>query len=444
MKTIVVFGAGRSSLYLIEYLAAYCASHESKLCVCDKDVSYAQANVKLADGIEFIPLDIFDTAKVSAWIEKSLLVVSLLPAALHIHIAHLCITYKKNLATASYISDEMKGLHEEVKQAGLIFLNEIGLDPGIDHLSAMQMLDTIRKDGGLVRGFESYCGGLVADENDGENPWKYKFSWNPRNVVVAGQGSPAQYLAGKKLKIVPYHQLFRHIETFGIEDYGLLEGYPNRDSLKYMGLYGLDHVSDMIRGTLRKQGYCSGWQVFVNLGLTEDSTIIELNEGATLGEWLQMYLPASDLNIRENLQKYTGCTETDMGKLSWLGLFGDEKLPLSKGTSAQILEEILKQKWHLNTDDKDLVVMLHRIKYGKGDTNYVHTATMVLKGESNTHTAMAKTVGLPLAIGCKLILENKISARGVMAPVTSEFYEPVLKELESFGISFHEKTTVSL
>ncbi len=439
VKNVIVFGAGRSSLYLVEYLGDYCASREWQLLVCDKDITYAQQHARINSETQFISIDIFDTEKVSRLIENSLMVVSLLPAALHIHIAELCLQYKKDLATASYISDEMKALDEAVKNGGLIFLNEIGLDPGIDHLSAMQMMDVIRADGGDITGFESYCGGLVADENDGDNPWKYKFSWNPRNVVLAGQGGPAQYLESGKLKLVPYHQLFRHVETFGIEGYGTLEGYPNRDSLKYIELYGLKHVGQMIRGTLRKQGYCKTWQIFVDLGLTDDSTVLEFPEHASFSEWINTYLPAVDMDMRENLQQYTKASESDIGKLNWLGLFGDQKLPITKGTSAQILEEVLKQKWHLNDEDKDLVVMLHRIRYRKEGVGYIHQATMVLKGESNTHTAMAKTVGLPLAIACKLILENRIKSRGVIAPVMKEIYEPVLVELKTFGITFSEK-----
>jgi saccharopine dehydrogenase-like NADP-dependent oxidoreductase len=440
VKHVIVFGAGRSSLYLIEYLGEYCYVKGWQLLVCDKDTSYAKEYAKI-EGVEYVTLDIFDTEKVSGLIENSVMVVSLLPATLHIHIAKLCLQHKKHMATASYISEEMQNLDEGVKAAGLIFLNEVGLDPGIDHLSAMQMMDTIRQEGGEITGFESYCGGLVADENDGDNPWKYKFSWNPRNVILAGQGAPAQYLSDKKLKLLPYHQVFKHVETFGVEGYGVLEGYPNRDSLKYMKLYGLGDVSHMIRGTLRKLGYCKAWQVLIDLGMTDDSAVLEFDENTSLNTWFNTYLPTTGQDIWQNLRQYTGCSEAEVGKLIWLGLSSDEKLPLSKGTSAQILEEVLKNKWRLEAHDKDMVVMIHRIKYKKGDSTYVHLATMVLKGESNTHTAMAKTVGLPLAISCKLILENSITERGVLAPVTKDIYEPVLAELQSWGIGFVEKVS---
>jgi saccharopine dehydrogenase-like NADP-dependent oxidoreductase len=435
VKNILVFGAGRSSLFLVEYLSTYCDAQALELVVCDKDTSYAREHARVGAAVRFLEIDIRDTETVSALVASAELVVSLLPAALHIQIAGFCLLHKKNLATASYISDEMKALHEQVRDHGLLFLNECGLDPGIDHMSAMKMLDHIRKNGGDIIGFESYCGGLVADEDDGNNPWKYKFSWNPRNVVLAGQGAPALYLDNGKLRLVPYHQLFRHVKSFNIDGYGMLEGYPNRDSLKYRELYGLDHIEDMVRGTLRKTGYASAWQVFVDLGMTDDTTEVTWGD-TSFSDWLNMYLPDSELGIRENLQKYTGCSGPELEKFDWLGFFGNEKLPLLKSTSAQQLEEILKIKWQLMPEDKDLVVMLHRITYRKNEEIFLDQATMVLTGESNTHTAMAKTVGLPLAIACKLILEGKIGAKGVMAPVLPEIYEPVLEELKGFGIDF--------
>lgn len=438
VQNVTIFGAGRSSLYLIEYMAKYCASAQLHLKVCDKDTSYAKQNCKLESPADFIDLDIFDAEKLQALLKDAKLVISLLPAALHIHIAELCIGYRTHLATASYISDEMKQLDEAVKANDLVFLNECGLDPGIDHMSAMQMMDAIRSDGGLITGFESYCGGLMADDSDGDNPWKYKFTWNPRNVVVAGQGAPAQYLEENHLKLIPYHQLFRRVEPFTIDGYGTLEGYPNRDSLKYREIYGLGAVRDMIRGTLRKPGYCAAWQALVNLGMTDDQTTLEFNSGTTLKTWLESYLPMSDAGMIDRLKNYTGCSNEAIARMEWLGLLGDEDLPLLKGTSAQILEDLLKRKWKLEEDDRDLVVMLHRIKYVKEGQRYTKLTTMVLEGNNNTHTAMAKTVGLPLAIGCKLILEGKIQSRGVLAPVTSEFYEPVLAELETFGITFRE------
>ncbi len=438
MKSVLVFGAGRSSLYLLEYLQKWCITNTAQLIVCDKDISFVAQHIAEKTAITFQEIDVFDIEKIAIKIQESILVISLLPATIHYHIAKLCLQYGKNLATASYISNEMALLNEEAMAKGLIFLNELGLDPGIDHLSAMQIMDNIKKDGGEITSFESYCGGLVADKCDGDNPWKYKFSWNPRNVILAGQGAPAQYQKNETLKVIPYHQLFNHTDTFQIESYGELEGYPNRDSLKYIELYKLHHIKTMIRGTLRKKGYCSAWQVFISLGLTDDTTQLQFKDNATLQTLLKTYLPASNLELKTQIKNYTHCTNTEIEKLAWLGFFSEEKLPLLNGTSAQILEELLKVKWRLNNDDKDLVVMLHKIGYIKNGQQKTITSSFVLEGASNTHTAMSKTVGLPLAIGCKLILENKVRTRGVLAPLTPEFYEPILAELAVNGVIFTE------
>jgi saccharopine dehydrogenase-like NADP-dependent oxidoreductase len=438
VKQILVLGAGRSSLYLIEYLANLAQGKNMQVLVCDKDVQYAATQLANLPATSFSTVDIFDEAVLLPLLQNSEMVVSLLPAALHIHIAKWCLKYDKHLATASYISEEMKALHSEAESKGLIFLNEMGLDPGIDHMSAMKMMDEIRAKGGIINGFKSYCGGLVADEDDGNNPWKYKFSWNPRNVVLAAKGGPALFLEHGQLKLLPYHQVFAMPINYGIPNYGQLEAYPNRDSLKYIELYHLNGVKDMIRGTFRKPGYCKAWQVFVDLGLCDDSQVLHLPKNTSMSEWLGMYLPAGTGNLKSKLQAYTECSEDAIEKIDYLGFFSEEQIPMLTGTSAQILEEVLKLKWKLEANDKDLVVMLHKIDYNLNGQVHTQIASMVLKGESNTHTAMAKTVGLPLAIGVKLILENKISEKGVLAPVFEDIYLPVLEELKGFGIDFIE------
>jgi hypothetical protein len=438
VKQILVLGAGRSSLYLIEYLANLAQGNNMQVLVCDKDVQYAATQLHNLPSTSFSTVDIFDEAVLLPLLQNSEMVVSLLPAALHIHIAKWCLKYNKHLATASYISEEMKALNTEAESKGLIFLNEIGLDPGIDHMSAMKMMDEIRAKGGIINGFKSYCGGLVADEDDGNNPWKYKFSWNPRNVVLAAQGGPAVFLEHGHLKLLPYHQVFARPIDFDIPNYGRLEAYPNRDSLKYIDLYKLNGVNEMIRGTFRKPGYCKAWQVFVDLGLCDDSQVLHLPNSYSMSDWLSMYLPAGAGTLKSKLQAYTQCSDDAIGKINYLGFFSDTQIPMFTGTSAQILEEVLKQKWKLEANDKDLVVMLHKIDYNLNGKAHTQVASMVLKGESNTHTAMAKTVGLPLAIGVKLILENKISENGVLAPVFEDIYLPVLEELKGFGIDFIE------
>lgn len=383
-------------------------------------------------------LDINDAEALNQLVASSQLVVSMLPAFMHPTVAELCLKHKVNLATASYISDALLAMKHDVESAGLIFMNEVGLDPGIDHMSAMKIMDELREKGAVIKGFKSNCGGLVADEDDGDNPWKYKFSWNPRNVVLAAQGAPALYLENGKMKIMPYQQVFQNAEPCLIQDYGYLEAYPNRDSLKYTELYDLHDVDDMMRGTFRKSGYCKAWQVFVSLGMTDDSLVLHLPKDCSMLNWLEMYLPEGDQSPELRLKHFLNLSDAEIEKLTWLGFFSDSAMPITTGTSAQILEKILVDKWVLGEDDRDLVVMQHQIRYTIQHQEYVHESTMVLKGDSNTHTAMAKTVGLPLAICCKLILENSINRTGVLSPVTKDIYEPVLEELSTLGIQFKD------
>ncbi len=436
MNKIVLFGAGRSSLYLINYLNDWCINNNYTFIICDKTVAYAQQHTKNSSSIEWQEVDIFNVDEISVIIDRAALVISLLPASMHIHIAKLCLKHRCNMATASYISDEMKSLNEQAKEMGLIFLNELGLDPGLDHLSAIKTLHLMQQKGYTATHFESYCGGLVQNESDGENPWKYKFTWNPRNVVVAGQGGAALFRRVGLERIVPYHQLFNYTSLFTIHE-NKYEGYPNRDSLKYEETYGIKGIPTLVRGTLRKEGYCSAWQVLVLLGLTDDSVTLHLPLNFTLKQWIASYLPENN-SLQEAIMKYTNCSKIEIEKLKWLGLFSDEKLPMNIGTSAQILEEVLKKKWALQANDKDLIVMLHQFNFERnGETKRIQLQ-LELIGENAQYTAMAKTVGLPLAIGCRLILEKKISSRGVLMPIDKEWYEPILTELEMFGIVFKE------
>ncbi|MFM6984143.1 MAG: saccharopine dehydrogenase family protein [Chitinophagaceae bacterium] len=438
-KAVSIIGSGRSSVFLIEYLATYCQKSDIPFAVYDRDTDFIKHAIN-PDFYQYIHLlDVSDESAIESVIAKSQLVVSMLPAFMHPQVATLCLKHKVNMATASYVSDAMKQLNQEVRESNLIFMNEVGLDPGIDHMSAMKIMDDLRRDGAIIKGFKSYCGGLVADEDDGDNPWKYKFSWNPRNVVLAAQGQPAQYLENGKLKIKPYQQIFRHPESCNIHGYGQLEAYPNRDSLQYVETYGLHDVDEMVRGTFRKTGYCSAWQVFVELGMTDDSLVLHLPADCSMSDWMDMYLPESGSDLKGRLKNFLNLSDEILAKLEWLDLFTMSPLPLTNGTSAQILEEILKSKWVLGKQDRDLVVMLHQITYAKGDKKYLHESTLVIKGESNTHTAMAKTVGLPLAISCKLILENSIQSKGVLTPVKNEIYSPILDELSQYGIQFKDQ-----
>jgi saccharopine dehydrogenase-like NADP-dependent oxidoreductase len=368
-------------------------------------------------------------------------VISLIPASLHVLVAKLCLEKKKHLLTASYVSDEMKFFHKEAKAKGLLFMNECGLDPGIDHMSAMQVMDKIKSKGGRLTSFESFTGGLIAPETDVENPWRYKFTWNSRNVVMAGQ-STAKYLQHGSYRFIPYQQLFQRIVSVSVPGYGEYEGYANRDSLKYIGTYGLEGIQTMLRGTLRNKGFCSAWNVFVQLGCCDDTYEMENVSEMTHRDFIDAFLPAHfSKTIQQKISEQIGVSTTghEVECLRWSGLFENEKIGLSKGTPAQILEHILNKKWKLNAGDKDLIVMWHRFIYEQDGKKKEIQASLIAKGDDSNFTAMAKTVGLPLAITAKLLMQNKIQQRGVAIPVTKEIYEPVLEELKSIGIELVER-----
>lgn len=440
MKNILVIGAGRSSTSLIQYLLTHAQKENWNVTVGDIDlemVSQKTGNHKNARAIVF---DIHNDDQRREEIQKADLVISMLPAFLHINVAKDCVRFKKQMATASYVSQEMAELNEEARKAGIILMNEIGLDPGIDHASAMKIIDHIHESGGELTSFKSYCGGLVAPEYN-NNPWGYKFSWNPRNVILAGQGT-AQFIDHGEYKYIPYNRLFIQTETIEVAGYGQFEGYANRDSLSYRKLYHLHNIPTMLRGTLRMPGFCKAWNVFVKLGLTDDSYKIEASEKLTYGELLRAFLPKGKQSLKEKLFAFMG-NEMDQEvweRIEWLGITGDRKIKLSNASPAQLLQDLLEEKWRLNEEDKDMIVMQHLIEFktAKGEHRRV-TSSLVVKGDDPIHTAMAKTVGIPLAITAKLILQDKIKAKGVVIPTIKEIYEPVLKELEMYGVRFEER-----
>ena len=336
----------------------------------------------------------------------------------------------------------MKAFHEEARRKGLLFLNECGLDPGIDHLSAMQVIDRIRGGGGVINSFESFTGGLIAPDTDQGNPWRYKFTWNPRNVVMAGQ-SVARYLHEGKNKYIPYQQLFRRLTNIHLPGYGDYEGYANRDSLKYIDTYGLHGIQTMLRGTLRNRGFCSAWNILVQLGCCDDSYELENVANLTHAEFLDLFLPPDHSNkgVLERLCAYTRLTKNDpsIQMLAWSGLFEDIPVGIEAGSPAKFLECILHKKCKLKPSDKDQIVMWHRFCYEVDGKQKEIQASLVATGSDATYTAMAKTVGLPLAIATKLLVLNKLQSRGVVIPITAEFYEPILTELATTGIALQEQ-----
>ncbi|MBA3971323.1 MAG: saccharopine dehydrogenase NADP-binding domain-containing protein [Bacteroidetes bacterium] len=439
MQNILVIGAGRSASSLIRYLLELAVKEDWFITVGDVSVELVKEKTKGYANVRAIKFDINNESQREEEIKRADIVISMLPAFMHMNVAMDCVRFKKHLATASYVSKEMKELDEQAKVAGIILMNEIGLDPGVDHASAMKVIDHIHEQGGEVTSFKSYCGGLVAPESN-DNPWGYKFSWNPRNVVLAGQGT-AQFIEDACYKYIPYNRLFTQTETIEVEGHGSFTAYANRDSLSYRKPYNIENIPTMLRGTLRMPGYCRAWNVFVKLGLTDDSYKIEASETLTYKDLLTALLPKGEQSVKEKLIAFMGdeMNAEELEKIEWLGIFGDRKIRLADATPAQILQDLLEEKWLLKEDDKDMIVMQHQFEFTINGQNKKIVSSLVVKGDDQTYTAMSKTVGLPLAITAKLILQGKIKSRGVVIPTGKEIYEPVLAELETLGVKFVEK-----
>ncbi len=441
MQSIFVIGAGRSSSSLISYLLTHASFENWRVKVGDVSLELAQQKIAGHERGEAIAFDMNDEAQRHKEIQGADLVISMLPANLHGKVAQDCVRFKKNLVTASYVSDEMRTLNAAAKEAGILLLNEIGLDPGIDHLSAMKIIDEAKEAGEEITLFKSYCGGLVAPESN-DNPWGYKFSWNPRNVILAGQAT-AQYKENGEYKYLPYNRLFTQTESITVEGIGSFDGYANRDSLSYRNPYGLENIPTILRGTLRMTGYCKAWNVFVKLGLTDDTYKIEQANEMSYRALIESYLPFGKKSTKEKLIEFMGADfdAEVLKKLEWLGIFEDTKIELAKGTPAQILQHLLEEKWLLKPDDKDMIVMQHQFETQHSSTHKIRKiySTLVVKGDDNVHTAMAKTVGLPMAIAARKILKGEIKLTGVQIPVMKEIYEPVLQELHELGIRFEER-----
>ncbi|WP_394751284.1 saccharopine dehydrogenase family protein [Spongiimicrobium salis] len=441
LRKILVLGAGKSTSYLLDYLLEKAPTENLHLTIGDLQPEALPKTIKEHSSCTLIRLDIFKDQERQQAIANADIVISMLPARFHITVAKDCIAYEKHLVTASYVSPEIKALDADAKAKRLIFMNEIGLDPGIDHMSAMQIIDRIREQGGRLLLFESFTGGLVAPEND-TNLWNYKFTWNPRNVVVAGQGGAAKFIQEGTYKYIPYHKLFRRTEFFEIEGYGKFEGYANRDSLKYRDVYGLEEVLTLYRGTMRRVGFSRAWDMFVQLGMTDDTYTIENSEGMSYREFVNSFLPYSITDSVElKLRHYLKIDQDNVmwEKLVELDLFSAEKTIAKKnGTPAQILQEILEKSWTLDKDDKDMIVMYHKFGYELHGQKKQIDSNMVVLGKNRTYTSMAKTVGLPVAIATLLILNKKITKAGVQIPIQKEVYDPILAELKSYGIVFRE------
>lgn len=440
MQKILVLGAGLSSGALISYLLEHAGKGRWKVRIADISEEMARQKIMGHPAGETVKLDAGDEDHLAYEIHNADLVISMLPARMHPRVARHCVRYGRHMITASYVSPELRELDEEARKNNVLLLNEIGVDPGIDHMSAMYLLERLRKQGAEITAFESNTGGLVAPKHD-NNPWNYKFTWNPRNVVLAGQGG-AQFLHNGMYKYIPYHKIFRRYERIYILDLGEFEAYPNRDPLKYQDAYGLQNVETMFRGTIRRPGFCKAWDILVQTGMTDDSYIMHHSDQLTYREYTNSFLAWSPtMNVEDKLAEYTGVDKDSetMYKIRWLGLFSNERAGLRDATPAQILQSLLEKRWKLDPDDKDMIVMQHQIEYKTGGRKKKILSSLVYTGKDAKSTAMSVTVGLPVAIAARLIMEGKISLRGVHIPIHPEIYMPILQELSEHGIRFVEE-----
>jgi saccharopine dehydrogenase-like NADP-dependent oxidoreductase len=440
-KVILVLGAGRSSSSLIAHLLAQSEGEGWEIHVGDLDLSAAVSKVKGHPRGHAFQMSASDATDRDTRIAAADLVISMLPAFMHPEVARVAIEAGVHVLTPSYVSDDMKALDARAKAQGVLVLNEMGLDPGIDHMSAMQVIDDIREAGGTMVSFASYCGGLVAPASD-DNPWHYKLSWNPRNVVLAGQGGAATFLDRGRVRMVPPHKTFQALTPVEVGG-RKYDGYPNRDSLGYRELYGLQGIQSLVRGTLRGEGFCQAWDVLVQLGMVRDDASLEWPSGTTWAGWTRTFLPA-DLDgvgtVREAVAHATEAEAEALDKLAWLGLFDEVKGPASlEGTPAQIVEALVTDRWVLGANDRDMIVMWHKFEYDLEGERKAKTSSLSLEGKDSTFTAMSDTVGLPMALAVKPMLEDTFGTTGVDVPMSKTYYAPLLAGLAELGIVFEER-----
>ena len=441
MKKVLILGAGLSASSLIRYLLEHSEANNWQVRVVDRNLDLLVKKLNNHPNGVALCFNALEATERRPEIEQADLVISMLPARFHPEVAADCIAFKKHLITPSYVSPEMQALNNEAVRAGILIMNEIGVDPGLDHMSAMKIIDHIRSIGGEITSFKSYCGGLIAPQSD-NNPWNYKFTWNPRNVVLAGEGGTAQYIDRQRYKYIPYSQLFNRLDTIEVEGFGSFDGYANRDSLAYRSIYGLDDIPTLYRGTLRRPGFCQHWNVIAQLGLTDDTYAMQDSANLTPRSYVNTFLPFEDsITVEQkflNFSKPFGIDSLD--RYEWLGLFdGNEKIGLDNATPAQILEKLLVNKLVLEPGDQDMLVMVHQFQYTLDGKTHGIDSSMVNVGEDQLYTSMSNTVGLPVAICAKMILNGEITDLGVHVPIKPHVYNPILNELMRYGISFTER-----
>ena len=419
MKNILLFGAGKSATSLIRYLIGVATERDWRLVVAENNLPLAESKIGGAPCARAVAVNVSQEEQRDALVQQADIVISLLPPALHYQVALSCLKTRRNLLTASYVDESIRELAPAVRDNGLLFLCEMGLDPGIDHMSALQLIGEIKAAGNRIVAFHSHTGGLVAPESD-DNPWHYKISWNPRNVVLAGSAG-ARYKADGRVVTRSYADLFDPGGQISVPGISPLAWYPNRDSLPYIDLYGLQEADSFIRTTLRHPDFCRAWKPIVTAGLTDDRQPIG-SEVRTFADWSAPLLPLVTADNRPLFE--------------FLGLLEQESLPAGATTSADILQYLLETRLAMHPRDKDMIVMQHEIGFIRDGKRWTERSTMVVKGQDHLNTAMARTVGLPLGIAARLVLEGRINLTGLHIPIVPELYVPVLQELEQQGIAF--------
>jgi len=436
VKKVLVLGAGLVSRPLVQYLLDV---EGYSVTVASRTVSKAEVLVGKHPRGTALPLNVTDAAKLSGLVADHDLTISLLPYIHHVMVAKLCLQFGKHLVTTSYVSDPMKALDGEARKKGVLFLNEIGLDPGIDHMSAMKIIHAAQKAGGEIAGFSSYCGGLPAPEAN-DNPFGYKFSWSPKAVLMAG-GNAAKCLRDGKVHDIPGPELFDNYWPVHIEGQPEFDGYPNRNSMPYRELYGIDSTKTMFRGTLRYKGWCATLRKMVQLGIVNDNPRNDL-AGLSFAQLTGKLIgkPGSTA-IKKDTAKFLGLDESSfiISNLEWLGLFGNDPLPAGNSVMDVIAARMLSLMSY-RPNERDMIVLHHEFNISYPKRRERMTSTLVDYGIPGGDSAMARTVSLPAAIGTRLILDGRIRLTGVHAPVVPEVYEPVLAELERLEIKCVEKS----
>jgi len=437
MKNVLICGAGMSATDLIAYMLKHAEEYNWEVTVGDILVETAKRKIGGHPRGKAVYFDCYDPAIMARYIKDADIVISLLPPGMHAAAAKIALQYNAHVVTASYASQEMIDMHEEAKEKGLTFLNELGADPGIDHMNGMRSIDKIRKKGGELLAFTSYCGSLVAPESN-DNPWGYKFTWSPMNVITAGSAG-ACYYKKSNFRCIPYHRLFTNPKAIAIPGFREFEAYENRDSAAYRKKYNLNDIPTLIRATLRYPGFCEGWNMLIQIGLTADNYDIEGSENMTYRQWVESYLPDDDDESPEN--KLADLLHIERGgelheQLLWTELLSDRPIRRVNGTPAEILLDLLLDKLKFKNGDTDMLVFYESLEYKLEGELFEHISYLVTRGLDHWHTAISRTVGLPAAIGAKLILNGEIKIPGVLFPWTKEVYDPILDELAELGIAY--------